>query len=113
MTWRKTKAMRAPFTQAPRLRYVPAPKLPKQWKHWCARLHLRPDGRSRRKGWQPWLNLIGAGRHWRVLYEPVHLQVSCEHLGFDRWANSTAKTYALPTTYTEFCLRVKFTNHDT
>lgn len=113
MTWRKTKAMRAAFLEHTRLRVGTVPKLPKQWKHWCARLHLRPDGGSRRKGLRSWVRLIGAGRRWRVLYPPLWLQVSCEHLGFDRWANSTAKTYALPTTYTEFCLLVKFTNHDT
>lgn len=85
-------------------------KLPKQWAHWCQRLHLRKSGRGR--GARAWRLLIGCGRHWRVNVNN-ELDVSCRHENFDRWAISTVATFTIPKTYTELLLRTKFTTYDT
>lgn len=86
------------------------PSLPKQWPHWCRRLHLRVDGKAR--GFDAWRLLIGGGRRWRINVRD-EFQASCSHENIDRWANSVAGTFPIPKTYTELLLRVKFTTYDT
>lgn len=85
-------------------------KLPKQWPHWCKRLHLRKDSTFR--GTDEWTLLIGCGRHWRINVNG-EFQASERHETFDRWANSTVATFTIPKTYTELLLRTKFTTYDT
>ena len=85
-------------------------KLPKQWAHWCQRLHLRKNYQGH--GAHAWRVLIGCGRHWRINVNG-EFQASERHENFDRWANSTAATFTIPKTYTELLLRTKFTTYDT
>ena len=85
-------------------------KTPKQWAHWCQRLHLRKSGRGR--GAYAWRSLIGCGRYWRINANG-EFQASERYENFDRWANSTAATFTIPKTYTELLLRTKFTTYDT
>ena len=79
-------------------------KLPKQWRHWCKLMKLKPEGRGKYN--LRHFALIGRGRRWRVnMYG--QFQMSEPHETFDRWANSVdCSVYPLPNTKTEFIKNV-------
>jgi hypothetical protein len=82
-------------------------KLPKQWKHWCGRMNLRPYKGSRRYyGVPKWVYLKGRGRHWRI-NDKGEFQASEVYETFDRWANSVQCAWTvIPKTFDEFRLMV-------
>lgn len=69
--------------QAGEIHYV---KLPKQWKHWLRRLHLRPT----HSGQRDVLYIKGRGFVWRVAFDwdnpRFYFQRGDRHTDFDRWA---------------------------
>lgn len=68
-------------------------KLPKQWMHWAASMHLKPEiKRSKFRGFY----LVGRGRRWRVNSDG-YFQMSEREENFDRWANSVEATANIPT----------------
>lgn len=80
-------------------------KLPKQWRHWCKLMKLKPESRGYRYR-HCYYALIGRGRHWRInMYG--EFQMSEKHETFDRWANSLEKTAPMPKTKYEFIKTVK------
>lgn len=74
-------------------------KLPKQWRHWCKMVGLRPVSRPR-SAWS-WYTLKGHGYFWRVNCID-QFQVSLHYRDFDRWANSTMCTLPLPENKAQF-----------
>ena len=79
-------------------------KLPKQWRHWCKLMKLKPEGRGKYQ--LRYFALVGRGRHLRVnMYG--EFQMSEKHEKFDRWANSLEKTAPMPKTKYEFIKTVK------
>lgn len=74
-------------------------KLPKQWLHWAASMHLKPEisGKYRYRGFY----LKGRGRRWRV---NMHGEFQCSkpESQFDRWANSWHASTVMPKTHKEF-----------
>lgn len=78
-------------------------KLPKQWKHWCYKLGLRPESTKSRyyKPTYRYFYLVGRGRRFRVNMWNV-LEVGSAYEDFDRWANSVVGRHNLPTTFNEF-----------
>jgi hypothetical protein len=121
MTWKKTKVMRllreGKHWASVRLmrpynpRHYRAEGLPPGWQRMCKAVGLRPDASHQRDA-KVWLNLTCAGRRWRV-NASRNLDVSCPYADFDRWANSTAKSFPIPRNKTELELYVRFTQHDT
>lgn len=78
-------------------------KLPKQWKHWCHKLNLRPEApksRYSRVAYR-YFYLVGRGRRFMIncYGEFVVGELYSE---FDRWANSTEDTYNMPETFQQF-----------
>jgi hypothetical protein len=74
-------------------------KLPKQWRHWCNQMNLRPEYISRRN--RKWLYMVGRGRRWRVnMYS--QFQSGDAYADFDRWANSVFNEIELPHTFEQF-----------
>jgi hypothetical protein len=74
-------------------------KVPKQWRHWCKKVGLKPTDRD-------WLYLIGRGRVWRLngLY-----QFECSlKKDFSRWAIADKESLPMPKTEREFLSSVKF-----
>lgn len=75
-------------------------RLPKQWKHWCRTVGLRPV--VNRRHFDDWLYLIGRGRVWRVTCNDT-LQCGDRIEGFDRWAMCSLITSArVPRSLAEF-----------
>ena len=61
-------------------------KLPKQWRHWCKRMGLRPSGPTKHNRTKyAWLYLRGKGFVWRVNCLG-HFQRGDTYSDFDRWA---------------------------
>lgn len=79
--------------------------LPKQWRHWCKLMKLKPEGRGYRHRHR-YYALIGRGRHWRInMYG--EFQMSEKHETFDRWANSLEKSVPMPLNEKDFKNAVK------
>ena len=74
-------------------------KLPKQWRNWCASMHLAPYC-TKGTGKHNWHYLEGRGRVWRVRYGSLQRGDTLE--GFDRWALCDIVEYPLPKTRDEF-----------
>ena len=122
MTWKKTKVLKwlkkdaLPFWDI-RLhrpykeKNYKAKGLPPSWQQMCKAVGLRPDGLRKSRA-NAWLHLRGRGRRWRI-NGSRYLDVSCHYADFDRWANSTVKTFPLPQNKTELELYVRFTHYDT
>lgn len=81
------------------------PKLPKQWRHWCANQHLKPTGRGRRR-WG-WFYLKGRGRVWRVNDKGM-FQRGDTYADFDRWALCSIIETPMPKTQAEFDRFIRF-----
>lgn len=89
-------------------------KLPKQWKHWCYKLGLRPESGKRyisstlgvMYNKSHYCYLVGRGRRFRVNMWNV-LEVGSTYEDFDRWANSVVERYSMPTNFNEFKKIVK------
>lgn len=79
-------------------------RLPKQWRHWCADQHLKPQ--STRRGSRDWLYLVGRGHHWRVNSDNV-LQIGDSYAEFDRWALCDLIELPIPQTRQQFREAVK------
>lgn len=79
-------------------------KLPKQWRHWCKLMKLKPEGRYKYR--HRYFALKGRGRRWRInMYG--EFQMSEKEETFDRWANSLEKSVDMPKTKDEFIIAVK------
>jgi hypothetical protein len=84
--------------------------LPKQWRHWCRKAGLKPEGhkgecRFVRPSWG-WFSLIGLGRRWRVnCYNQFSVSLSNKH--FDRWARSHVMDVPMPKTEAEFMAAIE------
>lgn len=82
-------------------------KLPKQWPDWIYHAGLRPEGRRPRRGlYNRYCYLKGHGRRWRVNMFGT-LDMSETYATFDRWANSTEATVAIPLTRDEFVALIR------
>jgi len=79
-------------------------KLPKQWRHWCKLMKLKPE--TRRKYSYQYFYLIGRGRRWRVNMHG-QFQMSEKHETFDRWANSIEDWVPMPLNEKDFKNAVK------
>lgn len=83
------------------------PKLPKQWKHWCKKLRLRPESKCV-KATDNWAYLNGQGRKWRIAQRNANNQSDCIFQAgdlladFDRWAISERRNFEIPKTWEEF-----------
>lgn len=62
---------------------------------------------SDKRAWRSWMTLRGSGRRWRINVSGT-FDMSCPNADFDRWANSTERTFPLPKTKTELELYVRF-----
>lgn len=84
------------------------PKLPRQWKDWCASAGLRPrnKGSDRRGLKSAWFYLHGHGREWRV---NCHYQLQCgdTYADFDRWALCSIHEAPCPTSKAQFQATVR------
>lgn len=76
-------------------------KLPKQWRHWCASMHLRPYGKRTEKSHWNWYYLKGRGFVWRVNCF-AELERGDSYEGFDRWALCAVDAMQLPKTKATF-----------
>lgn len=79
-------------------------KLPKQWKHWCSIVGLRPDCSGfdiRRHKGHAWFYLRGKGRHWRVNCHSM-LQRGDTYEDFDRWALCDIREIQMPRNKAQF-----------
>ena len=84
-------------------------KLPKQWKHWCRKVGLRPEWQPTRKD-ASWSSLNGRGRKWRIALRSADgpqtdciFQASVDTLAeFDRWALTERYSFEIPKTWAEF-----------
>lgn len=82
-------------------------KYPKQWNYWCTLANLRPAHLKYQKRGQPWSDIKGLGRRWRV---DCYGQLCCgdTHAEFDRWALSHYIARApIPKTQAEFLATVE------
>lgn len=77
-----------------------AVKLPKQWRHWCASMHLRPNYRRGKAHWN-WFYLKGRGHMWRVNCF-AEFQRGDTYAEFDRWALCSIDAAEIPKTKAEF-----------
>jgi hypothetical protein len=120
MTWKKTKVMRllrvdrwtkVKLSRPYNPRKYKANGLPPGWQRMCKAVGLRPNAPHRRDA-KCWMSLIGRGRLWRINANDM-FDASCRRAYFDRWANSTAKSFPIPRNKTELELYVRFTQHDT
>lgn len=77
-------------------------KLPKQWRHWCKLVGLRPEGKGKyNRSSNAWLSLRGLGRRWRINCYG-ELSVSLKEEYFDRWALSHVRSLPMPHTEAAF-----------
>ncbi len=75
-------------------------KLPKQWKHWCSQMNLRPM-HDRRNSYA-YFYLKGRGFVWRVNCHG-HFERGDTHNEFDRWALCNIdRIDSLPQTFDDF-----------
>lgn len=81
--------------------FPPSPKLPKQWKDWCASMKLKLHGRSTSRNQGFWFNLKGRGHYWRVNCHGM-FQRGDNYEDFDRWALCDIDECPLPQTKAEF-----------
>ena len=112
MTWKKTKVLRLLRTEDSwqevrllrpyRARNYRLTGVPSGWRQMCKAVGLRPDGPG-----DNWTHLKGRGRRWRVNASRT-FDMSCPYIDFDRWANSTERTFPLPQNKTELELYVRF-----
>ena len=80
-------------------------KLPKQWRHWCASMHLRPHVRRGKTHWN-WFYLKGRGYMWRV-NSFAEFERGDTYGNFDRWARCNIDFSLLPQTKAEFQATVR------
>lgn len=79
------------------------PKLPKQWKHWCKKVGMKPHSNrpsSERDQWA-WWYLKGRGRVWRINDKGM-FQCGDTYADFDRWALCDIEQEPLPKTERAF-----------
>lgn len=76
-------------------------KLPKQWKHWCKLMRLKPESRGRYLCKYEYFALVGHGHRWRVNMHG-QFQMSEPYEQFDRWANSVELSMPMPNTEWKF-----------
>lgn len=75
-------------------------KLPKQWKHWCSKMNLRPAYPCRSR-WD-YFYVNGRGFVWRVNCHG-HFERGDTHQEFDRWALCNIDyVETIPQTFDEF-----------
>jgi hypothetical protein len=76
-------------------------KLPKQWRHWCASMHMRPHQKIYDKSQYNWFYLKGRGYVWRVNCY-AEFQRGDNYEDFDRWALCSFHSVSIPKTLAEF-----------
>jgi hypothetical protein len=73
-------------------------KVPKQWRHWCKKMGLKPTDRDG-------VYLVGRGRFWRL---NAFYQFECSlKTDFSRWAIADKEVLPIPKTENEFMTTVK------
>lgn len=91
----------SPYSDSPKLLI---PSTPKQWRHWCKKMGLRPTTSTKypwHRATHCWLFLKGKGFMWRINCFG-ELERGDTYADFDRWALCHINRIDMPLTFDDF-----------